>query len=236
LLLAYKIKTDITKYSMEKIIKLIEQLKEDELTDIKDLIEQKITDIKYETDHKYYKKHFIPKIFHNFIEPTEFDCDRKENDCFDDYKKIQCYGSITFTKNISLNSSYVIYAKNDWNEGDIKIDIQNACKNKKTGKKFSKEYAVKYKCFKDKSTISSSALIILDKLGLEQNIFNKKMLGVLINNFVSNTKITCDDERDSYHERNIYCRELDEDNSDETMNKADFLKIDEKYKISFEYK
>jgi hypothetical protein len=137
-----------------------------------------------------------------------------ENDLgFDTYREIYCNATVNFNK-FKIHCDYLIKANNDWNDGNVKISIKKKYKNKK-GKKFWKEYIIKYNYkHKDKCELkmSNNTLNILDYLNLDRNIFNMKMLGIMINNLIVNTKEKCDNER-SYEEMIIDCSELEENNN-----------------------
>ena len=230
---------------MKKIISIIDnnKLNKSELLELNTFIKTKIEQIDLDVD----KEFLIPSIFHSYVTSITFNCnyDKENNIGFDSYKEIYCNGLIILGKNMRIGSSYSICSGNDFNSNEVSIFFEKCFRSKKSNKLFWKKYDINYNCNghwsnsnnngKYITQISVNTLTILDILKLEQNVYNRKMLGVLINNIVARTERECDDECCCYQEQEIDCNELSEINNNKSLINDLFLKISDDEQITFQF-
>ncbi|BCS82831.1 hypothetical protein QLL95_gp1292 [Cotonvirus japonicus] len=204
---------------MENIIKQIKKLNKNELKKLKDVIIEQENEI----ESQELILQIVPDIFRDKINSLSFDTNYR-GDGFDEYKHINGCSHIIFDNGLTIDTDYDIHSSNNWNTGIVEIIL-----NKEITPIF-------YECKnhnKRPNTIilqlDKKFLNILDRLNLEHNTYNKKMLGLLINNIISKTQTTCDDETDCYD-----INAIDIDNVKKLNTKKSLRK--KKYMIYSDYK
>lgn len=233
---------------MSTLKEQINQMNENELKDLLELITKRQDDI---TSNNY-KQNLIPNLFKSYVTSVEF-CTNYVDDGlgFECYDHIYCNDRIHFNKKFTLLTGYAIYKKRDWNSSVVSISLMT---NKYDIKikyhynhnyNWSNENGKKFRM--TELELNESALKILDLIGLDKNTFNKKMLGIMINNIIMQTMLTCDDARD-YDEEIIvdnnnydgYDDDDDDDYNDEGIcvndNDKDYLIYSNNYYFKAIYK
>ena len=151
-----------------------------------------------------YIKDLVPKLFVQYVDDISFDTNFSDdkNLNYDDYNELNSYGHISFTNGLVMSTDYHIYRRHDWNEGDVDIFMGN-----------NKKLYYEYDNINENNTLKLDKLFlkILDRFKLKNNANNRKMLGILINNLVVQTKIICDSET-NYDESIIENEDVDKCN------------------------
>ncbi|AVG45758.1 hypothetical protein [Acanthamoeba polyphaga mimivirus] len=187
-----------TKYSnINKLLKTIKKLSNDELTTV--ILKAKKQ--KQLLNNNDYMKS-IPNIFKDQIKSIIFlkNYD-SELDNIDDFSRIECDGKIKFNNGLTIMSStkYMLHRDND-----DEIDL---------GFLYNKKYYVishnlYHGCDEIDLEFDKKALLLLDILEMEINSLNKKMLAVLLNNFIAMTdNICCPDSYDGISQFN--CKKIE---------------------------
>ncbi|BCS83646.1 hypothetical protein QLL95_gp0477 [Cotonvirus japonicus] len=211
---------------MKKLLKKINELSKDEI----DQVIEAANDRKKFLNKKNYM-YLSPKIFVNVIKDITYNTNYDtENDDIDNIKKLSCYGTIDFINGCSL-SSYCSFNPGYDIDDDYFVTI-SFFDGKKT-------YDLEHNLFSDtlQSELSKNSLKILNKLNMEKNIVNMRMLFVLLSNFIFETRNICDPG--NYYYENISvsdCKKLEKikKNFDENNDKkCVWYEKDHKEKFDF---
>lgn len=159
---------------MNKLIKKIKNIdNKDDLITLSEVIQDK----KRELKSQKYISSFIPKIFKKHIDELYIEIDHDI-----EYPYITKTGTIQFKNGSMLQVEYGTQLHNNDPESEESIVFDNG------NEKYKITFQIKFVYRdNDKYIFNKESLKILDCLGLDDTIYNKNMLAILINNLYSKT-------------------------------------------------
>ncbi|ANB50950.1 hypothetical protein [Powai lake megavirus] len=183
---------------MKRIISKINKLNHKQLEELQPIIIQRQLKI---IDEKL-KQDIVPKIFQKYISDIHFYTNYNINNDNDNdnelYGILYGVGGICFGSQLKLSSRYEVSKKSD--NIYTNVDITMTILNNEYKSTHVIEYEHKKKWYTSKKDniinikISSNALVVLDKLGLSDNLYHRKMLAILIHNIYTKSIMICKDD------------------------------------------
>ncbi|AFX92092.1 hypothetical protein CE11_00060 [Megavirus courdo11] len=194
---------------MKTLVKQVQKLNKNELKELREIITERENEIKSQE----LKLKIIPDIFKNKIICLDF-CTDYHGGGYDDYNNISSWACIEFDNGLKIDANYSISRSRDWNTEKVEIKL-----NMEVTPLYYKRIRQKFNKYPNAVILEldKKFLKILDESKLKHNTYNKKMLGILINNIISQTQTTCDDENDSYEINIIDIDEINKLNNDKSL-------------------
>ncbi|AFX92091.1 hypothetical protein CE11_00059 [Megavirus courdo11] len=216
---------------MKALSKKVEKLNESELKKLMKIITERQNKLKIDK----LIQQFVPDIFRNKIKLLTFETSFNDGSSYDDYNQINNYGWAEFDCNLTISTSYEISKTNPGQS--VKLQLKQG----KTKTNYQYDYEPQWRNKRPNTTIlllDKKLLNVLDVLELEHNLYNKKMLGVLIHNMLHNTETADDIYKESdYDTKAINIKNINELNSEESLHNDKYMIYDnyENESIRFKY-
>ncbi|BCS82830.1 hypothetical protein QLL95_gp1293 [Cotonvirus japonicus] len=212
---------------MKELIEKIKKLNEDELKQLMKIITEQQNKLEIEKLIRQY----VPDIFSDKIISLSFNTNYDYNNSYGDYKEINNYGWCKFNNDLTITTTYKI--SNGCFGKSIKLQLKQG--------KMKTDCVYDYKEQDKRSNtiillLDEKLLEILDVLKLKRNLYNKKMLGVLIHNILFKTEIACDiDEECDYDTNAIIIDNINEFNDKKSLYNDKYIIYNDNKCIRFKY-
>ncbi|AFX92978.1 hypothetical protein CE11_00952 [Megavirus courdo11] len=179
---------------MKRIISKINKMNHKQLEELQPIIMQRQLKI---LDEKI-KQDVVPKIFQKYVTDIHFYTNYNINNDGDElYGMLYGVGGICFGSQLKISSRYEISKKSNYNY--IHVDITMTILDNEYKSIHVIEYEHKKKWCTSKTDnivnikISSNVLGLLEKIGLPDNLYHRKMLAILIHNIYAKSIMICKD-------------------------------------------
>lgn len=180
---------------MKRIISKINKMNHKQLEELQPIIIQRQLKI---IDEKL-KQDIVPKKFQKYISDIHFYTNYKINNDNDElYGILYGVGGICFGSRLKLSSRYEVSKKSDNIYTNVDITMTILDNEYKSTHVIEYEHKKKWYISKKDNIvnikISSNALVVLDKLGLSDNLYHRKILAILIHNIYTKSIMICKDD------------------------------------------
>lgn len=144
------------------------------------------------------KQDIVPKIFQKYVTDIHFYTNYNINNDDDElYGVLYGVGGICFGSQLKLSSRYEVSNKLDYTH--VNVDITMTIFNNEHKLIHTIEYEHKRKWYTSKTDnvvnikISGNILSLLEKIGLSDNLYHRKMLAILVHNIYAKSIMICKD-------------------------------------------
>ncbi|BCS82829.1 hypothetical protein QLL95_gp1294 [Cotonvirus japonicus] len=208
---------------MKSIKNKINSLEYDELEKLKNYIKKKQLILKTNLD--------IPDLFVPHKKYAMSKSNYDVNNTYDDYHEIKSWCCFEFDNGMSITTNCWIDEGSHW-FSDAMVNLSIKKNNITINYSVSSTFNDKIYCIT--LSLDKKSLKILDELKLDQNNFNKKMLGILLNNIIHESARICEKD-DDYEMREIEYSKIKTLNTKKSLKNDKIMIYDHNNTIKIKY-